>query len=66
MKTAGQQSTKMSFYYHTAAATAALVSGTVDFVSFGLKFSKYSIVECRYKHHRFAETAVCRQSLRVC
>ena len=32
MKTVGQQSTKMSFYYHTAAPTLALVSGTVDFI----------------------------------
>ena len=34
------------------------------FCSVGVKFSKYSIVGCRYKHS-FAETAVCRQSLKV-
>ena len=32
MKTADQQSTKMSFYCNTAAPTPALVSGTVDFI----------------------------------
>ena len=32
VKTASWQSTKMSSYYHTAAPTLALVSGTVDFV----------------------------------
>ena len=35
------------------------------FCSVGVKFSKYSIVEYRYKQHSFAETPVCRQSLRV-
>ena len=32
VKIAGWQSTKMIFYYHTAAPTLALVSRTVDFV----------------------------------
>ena len=36
------------------------------FCSVGVKFNKYSIVEYRYKHHSFAETAVCKQSLKVC
>ena len=36
------------------------------FCSVSVKFSKYSIVEYKYKHHSFAETAVCKQSLRVC
>ena len=36
------------------------------FYSVAAKISKYSNAECRYKHHSFTKTAVCRQSLRVC
>ena len=36
------------------------------FCSVRVKINEYSIVEYRYKQHSFAETALCRQSVRVC
>ena len=61
VKIVGWQSTKMNSYYHTAAPTPALVSGTC---SVRVKINEFSIVEYEHKQHSFAETAVCRQSVR--
>ena len=60
---AGWQSTKMSSYYYTAAPTPALDS---RFCSVRVIINEYSIVEYGYKKQSFAETALCRQSVRVC
>ena len=65
VKTAGWQATKMNSCYHTAAPTPALAWNS-RFCSVRVKINEYSIVEYRYKHHSFAETALCRQSVRVC
>ena len=45
-------------------------SGTSEwnsrFCSVRVKINEYSIVEYEHKQHSFAETALCRQSVRVC